>query len=169
MRAILCTLICLVLGACATTLKTENSFDEDAARKMLEPGKNKITGSALIRQNGGGVVTCAGREVMLLPATKYTIERMFHLYGLSERGYNPVFGGRKIIFKPDYPQYLRTTKRTICDAQGSFAFSDLSNGDYFIATSIVWQVSTYTQEGGSLMVRVKLSGDSKTESVVLAP
>ena len=95
-------------------------FDTEKANLLLADGQNSIRGSALMRQIGGGVVTCAGREVRLVPATSYADEWMQALYGGGEHGYNPAFGGKAFTLTDDYDvqQYLQLTKKTICDAQG---------------------------------------------------
>jgi hypothetical protein len=144
-----------------------STFDVDQARAMLKPGSNTIRGSALIRQRGGGVVSCAGREVYLVPATEYAKERMSHIYGNTERGFNPAFGGRDIGLAEN-KAYSDAARRTLCDAQGYFRFTNVGNGEYFVATTIVWQVNPYFNEGGALMERVLLRGN-ETREVVLSP
>ena len=135
---------------------------------MLVPGGNAIRGSALIRQQGGGVVTCAGREVRLIPATAYARERMNLLYGSTTQGYNPAFMGRNLGEQAQNKEYLDATRRTTCDAQGFFRFDNVADGDYFVATAIVCQVRPYVSEGGALMHAVTLSGKEAKE-IVLSP
>ncbi|MBP7370582.1 MAG: hypothetical protein KA902_04010, partial [Arenimonas sp.] len=63
--------ISILLTGCMTapTITLTTPFDSDYAQKMLADGTNMVKGSALIRQAGGGVVTCAGNEVLLIPNT----------------------------------------------------------------------------------------------------
>lgn len=162
--------ISLLVTACATTktYETHTSFDEAAAKRMLEAGKNKITGSALVRQNGGGTVTCAGQQVTLIPATEYARERIRAIYSNEVSGYISAFGAKTYKFIPDVPNYQLNTKTAVCDAQGFFSFPDLADGEFFVTTWITWQVNAYVPEGGGLMKRISLKG-GKTENIVLAP
>lgn len=142
------------------------TFDPDAAARMLAPGRNTISGSALIRQRGGGVVTCAGNEVTLVPATSYAIERMQNIYGSELRGYRSATAGA-IAFQPESPEYHQAMITTLADAQGEFEFDAVADGDFFVTTSVIWQVG-YSTEGGVLMARVTVSG-GETQKVVLTP
>lgn len=82
-------LICvsLALSACmTTTVETAVPFDPNQGRCILSRGSSTIQGQAFLRQAGGGVVTCAGEEVSLLPATPYQVERMTIIYGSTQGG-----------------------------------------------------------------------------------
>ncbi len=146
-------------------------FDRDKAMKLLEDGSNTVKGSSLLRQRGGGVVTCAGNSVLLIPETPYARERMVALYRNTVKGYtgyNSDYGRvvRRIRFKPDLPEYYRLMKETTCDAQGYFKFNNVADGNFFVTTSILWEVSSITQ-GGILMYYVRVSG-GETKEIVLA-
>jgi len=136
---------------------------------MLEQGENTIKGSALIRQRGGGVVTCAGCEVVLIPATDYARERIRTIYGNEIKGYNTAgFGRKQVKFDSSEPEYFQLMKKTIGDAQGYFSFPNIKDGDYFVVTYIAWKVNDYFYEGGNLMQYVVVSGGG-TKEIVLAP
>lgn len=159
-----------LLSACASPrhIVANSRFDPDTARAMLSNGNNTIKGSALIRQAGGGIVTCAGQEVALIPATSYATERIVALYGSPSGGYRNVFGSGQIIFDdepPDFKMYIRTTT---CDAQGFFKFTEVADGEFYASTSITWRISDYLQAGGVLAQKVALSG-AEIKEVVLAP
>lgn len=159
----------VVLTGCATHKYTPKAkFDEAATKELLKDGPNSIKGSALIRQGGGGVVTCAGQEIGLAPATLYQQERMFAIYGNFDRGYNPAFGGSQVEFQGEDPEYKYLIKRTTCDAQGFFRFDKIADGDFYVASVILWKVNPYFYEGGSLMQRVTVKG-GETKEIVLAP
>ena len=131
---------------------------------MLRPGTNTIKGSGLIRQQGGGVVTCAGNEVVLIPATAYSTERMKAIYPSAEGGLT-VLG--EIRFEPNPPEYRTTVRTTKCDAQGSFVYDRVADGKFFVVSSVVWYVRDIRQ-GGNMMKSVTLSG-GETKTVVLSP
>jgi hypothetical protein len=143
-----------------------STFNADEARAMLQPGDNTIKGSALIRQLGGQVVTCAGTKVALTPATEYAAERMTYLYGVTAAGFRSIReqGAPLPVAEPGYAELEH---QSICDPQGHFEFAGVSDGTYFITLAIVWQTIQGPQ-GGYLMRKVSVSG-GQTVSVVLTP
>ena len=52
-------------------VEVQAKFDEEEIRRYSEPGTSGVKGQAFLRQQGGGIVTCAGSEVFLVPATPY--------------------------------------------------------------------------------------------------
>lgn len=161
-------LACAAVSGCVTLGKAEEvyigvPFNLAEATASLQPGPNTIKGNAFIRQNGGGVVTCAGNAVFLVPATAYAIARFESLYGNARGG----FSRRNVKFTPDEPEYRAQTRETRCDAAGSFEFAGLADGDFFVTTSVVWTVS-YASQGGYVMQRTRVSG-GRTINVVVAP
>lgn len=172
---IVCSLIAGILAtaSCATSgglltrrVQITTPYDGTEAKSLLKQGSNTVTGSALIRQKGGGVVTCAGNDANLIPATAYARERMHALYGSDSKGYR---GGvtREVIFEPEEPEYKENIRTTRCDAQGFFKFRNVADGQFFVVTSVLWS-SGYVAEGGVLMQRVSLS-DGQEEEIVLSP
>lgn len=142
-------------------------FEADEARAMLDPGPNTVSGSSLIRQAGGGIVTCAGNPVFLLPATAYADERVNIIYGNYQSGYVPYAGLLNHSFTPDDPEYKNLTEQTRCDAQGNFEFTNVADGEFYVHTLVTWSVN-YTTQGGGLMRRVDLEG-GEHEKIVLTP
>lgn len=165
-------LIVTLLGGCASspTIMTVNSqFNEQKTKELLISGSNTIKGSALIRQSGGGIVSCAGNWVRLIPATLYAKERIKKIYGNLERGYNSAgFSGKKIKFTNTPQKYLELSKKTQCDTQGYFEFSNVSDGSFFVTTSILWKVNNYFHEGGDLMKKIDVSS-GVVKNIVMSP
>jgi hypothetical protein len=131
-------------------------FDATAASFANKKGRATISGQAFLRQRGGGVVTCAASEVSLIPDVEYSRQRMEGMYGSVEKGYTPA-GVLNRIPPAKSDAYNKSGKNTTCDAQGNFSFENISNGEYFVVTTVGWQVSEYTQEGGALMQHVSVS------------
>lgn len=164
----------LTLGACASTppIQLQNTFKQSDFAWAKAAGNNTITGSAVLRTVGGEVRSCGGFEVDLIPAVQYSAERMAHLYGNAQRGYQPVptLFQSTVTFANDPIDYQLVGRKSACDAQGNFEFRDLPDGGYFVVVPIVWSVPTgaYSSEpqGGRLMRRVDVAG-GKTERVVL--
>lgn len=151
------------------------AFDEAAARLQMGDGQGVLIGNAFMRQQGGGVVTCAGSPVFVIPATAYAIERMQSLYQ------GPVLANatsfRKSLdaqydtlvrkFAPDPPAYTELTRRTTCDAQGNFSFNGLKDGRYFVSTAVSWSTGSWRQQGGNLASQVEIKG-GRADRLVMA-
>ena len=120
------------------SIRVDIPFDTVQAARMLAPGPNKIRGSALLRQRGGGVVTCAGTTVLLIPATAYARERLGYFYGSGETGY--IVRNDFVIDSPqvDPGAWNRLQRETLCDAQGYFTFDRFFA--FHFANSIAWAV-----------------------------
>jgi hypothetical protein len=156
-----------LISGCATVKEVSlSSFDNTQAEKLLQPGKNQIKGSGLLRQVGGGVVSCAGLEVRLVPATTHAQERVTAIYGNALRGYSPGNTHLQVKFLNESVQYFQQVKRTTCNAQGFFSFQDVADGEFYIGTTITWQVNPYVIQGGSLIERIRVKG-GETKEVVL--
>lgn len=139
-------------------------FDAAQARAMLTDGVNMIKGNAFMRQRGGGVVTCAGSTVYLIPATEYAKRRFQILYGTpGDSGSNSRRADVK--FDPDPPEYQTLVKTTRCDAQGNFTFDRVADGEFFVQTQVAWQVAGRLQ-GGNLMHRVRVTGGQAANLVL---
>lgn len=142
------------------------TFDLQAAEKQLQDGPNTVTGSALIRQSGGGVVTCAGGSVFLMPKTARAREWAFLVYGTSgPAGYRSA-SGRGISFDST-DRFFSTVRTATCDAQGNFKFARVGNGEFLLFTRITWMVGSSLQ-GGSIMRSVSLQNGESLD-VVLSP
>ena len=145
------------------TVTLRQPFDKAQAERLLRPGNNTIKVNAFMRQMGGGVVTCAGQEVILIPATKMAEERMAALYGSVNGGIRPVgLGGLK--FENEAPEYENKWKTAICSSDGRAIFSKVADGDFYIVTGVVWTVQ-YPQ-GGNLSKRISVKGGETLEVVL---
>jgi hypothetical protein len=156
----------LLVSGCASKVQLQSKFDYASVAPMLSPGKNKLSGSALIRQVGGGVVTCAGYPVYLMPASEYAREWARKIYKSESRGFFST-RGRGIVFTNLDPSFTRAVKEVTCNAQGFFSFPDVADGDFFLFTKINWSVGGEIQ-GGSVMRAVSLRG-SESVDIVLSP
>jgi len=161
----------IFITGCATKLSSlQTTFNANEAKDMLVKGNNSITGSALIRMKNGGVVTCAGGAVELVPLTNYSKERIIAIYGNDQEGYSPTgYGSEVIKFSNEPEDYKKLVKKTHCDAQGYFNFKDIADGSFFLVTHIGWLGGYFdTKQGGSLMHRVDLS-NGENKNIVLSP
>lgn len=141
------------------------TFDATEATRLIGDGGNTIKGNAFMRQNGGGVVTCAGQTVSLIPATAYAKERIFALYDSLERGVNA--SRKNYKFVPDSLEYASLVRSTKCDSQGNFLFERVADGEFYVQVLVYWKVG-YNMEGGNMMHRVSVRG-AQSSSVILSP
>lgn len=159
----------LSVAACqpiAKKIDLASTFKADEAAYVLEEGDNTIIGNAFLRQNGGGVVTCAGYEAGLLPVTAYASERINIIYGNTQKGYASIapYQMKHYDFGVTPSGYGEYKRKTVCDSSGNFKFTNVPDGDYFLTTSVIWKVQS--QQGGHLMQRVAVSGGETKDLIV---
>lgn len=81
-----------LLSACMANIPLKHSMvsssDPTEIAWFYEDGQNSVHGSALIRQAVGGVVTCAGALVHIMPVSTYADERMQAIHGNHTSGYS---------------------------------------------------------------------------------
>jgi len=156
----------MLVSACAPKVLTiaPAPLDIDAATYMLQPGNSTIKGSALLRQRGGGVVTCAGNDVFLIPATASVSQQLRQLFGSEQgfvrRGGDETFGGGTLVAPPE------PNRRTVCNAQGFFTFTNVRAGRWHIMTTVIWTVGE-DHQGGTLLGTTQ-APDAREVEVVLS-
>ena len=163
-----CSLFFVLLTGCfTTTYDVKSSFDIKAASYVNQKGNSLIEGQAFLNQKGGGVVTCAGKNVSLIPVTEFASERMMILYKNIERGYLNYTAATMIKISPEAPpEYYSTGRQARCDAQGNFKFKNLPAGkEFYITTTVMWEVD-YIPEGGYLMLKVKTKANEIIEVIL---
>ena len=156
MKMIVLSIVAILgLFACQTIkpYEIQATFYEIDFEIAEQRGYNTIVGQAFMRQLGGGVVTAAGQEVMLVPVNPYTIEMGYAIeHGLSRAGW--VNLDRR---------YRRYRKSTTADASGNFEFQNVPDGEWYIATKVTWGTGRYSfaEQGGALITKVSVySGET---------
>jgi hypothetical protein len=129
----------------------QTKFDYSEHEPYATPGEIGISGQAFLRQQGDSVVTCAGSRVLLLPATSYFREMFWHMI---------VAGSEPKPPETPYPSLKGMIRRTECDAQGNFSFSEIPDGTWFVLTQV------NAGDGGVLITEVTLS-NRRTIQVLL--
>jgi len=162
----------LILSGCAPKeIVLQHKFDAELTRSLFsKEGNNVINGNGFIRQNGGGVVTCSGSTVLLIPKTPYSSDRVRTMFGNTERGYRMYFLGvaPEFNFSEDPREYERMMKNETCDSQGNFTFNKIGDGAYFLITEVLWTVGQYSSQGGALLKSVNVSS-GETKKIILTP
>jgi hypothetical protein len=166
MKNLLAMLFVLLASGCANlqqpTYTLSRVFDRPAAAALMAPGANSIAGNAFLRQAGGGVVSCAGSPVVLVPATAYATERILAIYQSAEGG----LAYRSVKFQPESQEFAALTRKTSCDSAGNFTFDAVADGDFYLVTQVVWMLGSYNRQGGVLARRITVSGGKVTRIVM---
>lgn len=161
---------CVTMQPQAVEYKIASNFNSEFARNQIADGLGEINGTAFLKQQGGGVVTCAGQDVHLFPVTEYASDRVLLLYGglpslnrtVSQDIRNVL--NKKTSFVPDPPEYKEHSKITKCDANGEFQFSQVKDGEYYINTAVFWRVQAY--QGGQLLAYAKVE-NGKSPRIIM--
>jgi hypothetical protein len=122
------------------------AFDYEAHKPYTQAGIYTVKGQGFMRQSGGGVVTCAGSEVVLMPATPFFREVI---------DIHRAWGTPQIEKKLD-SSYKSIVKQSQCDAQGNFSFTHIPAGSWFVMTHVQWMAG-YTPQGGTLLREVTVT------------
>lgn len=143
-------------GCVVPPVEMKTKFNSDEYVGYRQVGTGVISGQGFLRQKGGGVVTCAGGDVMILPATPFFrefIEKSFVSGQPAKLDYQLGLINRPIM------------KQSQCNAQGNFSFSRLPAGSWLVMTEVKWMAGNYWQ-GGALMREVVVSEGQSTEVVL---
>ena len=147
-------------------IQINTPFAADEVSFIHQQGNNTVSGSAFMRQGGGGIVTCAGKAVFLVPEGGHSRERIEKFYEIVEEhlttyiaaiGISDMAVGYGKRLPPPSEEYLAATLGTPCDASGKFSFEGLADGSYFIMVEVLWHVGNIPQ-GGLLMTPVTIEG-----------
>jgi hypothetical protein len=111
-----------LVGCAELTKVPGGSFDPRGAAHIHQEGNNTITGEAFLRQNGGGVVTCAGYDVRLVPNTPYASKRMYVIYGNCNYRWIPSRSAT-VSSKPDLNVFSKLGKHGLDGCFEGEAFS----------------------------------------------
>jgi hypothetical protein len=131
--------------------RPKNKFDAIEMENFVGKGPRTIEGQAFLRQRGGGVVTCAGQEVALIPATHYMTEIIYAI-GAKTKTYKDIYNNP--IKGKGYGRH------TICDAQGTFQFINVPDESWYVVTIVQWKVGSSLQ-GALLYKRIEKSDENR--------
>lgn len=161
MRLIALALLLIPLAACATPRVVQPlpiaPADVRLATAALEPGNATIKGSALLRQQGGGIVTCAGNPVVLVPATASGSESLVRFFG----------GDRGLLDTRDDDSFVlpEPNRVALCNAQGFFTFDKVRAGRWHVLTAVTWAAG-YSAQGGTLLATTEVPESGEVEVVL---
>lgn len=154
------TVALLLLAGCAAPpppapMDLQSQFSPQDVQAFLGIGTGAVKGQGFLRQRGGGVVTCAGAPVQLIPATPYFREFLHQLRI-----------GRRPGPDQSLDSYRTYFRRSNCDAQGNFEFDNLPAGSWFVMTEVRWTVG-HLPQGGVLLREISVP-DHQAKQVFLS-
>ena len=149
-----------------TEYRGEFQFSDRETRFIHRKGSGMIFGKAFLkREEDKGMMTCAGSEVLLIPATSYSSERIRFFYGNTKKGFS-----KKMQRLEDGPKrYYENRREAKCDRRGRFQFMNVPEGQYYVITSIYWKVESLAGEfkkGGEIMKRIELKKGEKKQLMI---
>ena len=149
---------CSLFFGCAP-IEVATPFDTKEVSFVTRAGSAVVDGQAFLRQRGGGVVTCAGSGVALIPAGGYATEYFTKAFGRREGGIAGPLTGAPSTVSPDFTKYVLKSQ---CDAGGNFAFSRVPAGEYYIMSQVTWTVGdNIFPEGGVVGKRIRVTAGSR--------
>lgn len=132
-------------------------FDEAEYTRYGSDGTGAITGQAFLKTRAGDVKYGAGCTVILNPVTSYSTEWYTRW----------VVGG--VALEPGDQRASKYTRQVIADGEGRFAFQGLPEGEYYVASQIIWEYPTrygLSTTGGNVYAQVSVT-EGETETIVL--
>lgn len=131
-----------------------SEFTDQDRTRFSGTGSGGVRGQAFLRQRGGGVVTCAGEDVVLLPSVPYFREVIEEALARKQLSFAVGIANA----------YKSVVRRSTCDAQGNFAISDVPAGRWFVLTQVSWMVAARVQGG---VVGREIDVDQSSQLVML--
>ena len=108
---------------------------------FMQAGTASIEGQAFLKQRGGGIVTCAGSEVILMPHTAYFTE-MVNIQRMNSHA---------TVLSTMRSNQNKVSRITTCDSEGKFSFNNIPEASWYLTTKVSWVVGTQNQ--GGLMLK----------------
>jgi hypothetical protein len=121
----------------------------------MQLGGNGVKGQAFLNQQGGNILSCAGGDVLIVPATSFFQELIGHVRA----------GKMPLIIEKIPPSFRSIIKTIHCDAQGNFSAGELPSGKWFVWANVQW-IGRLGWQVGDLVREVTLS-NNETVQVLL--
>jgi hypothetical protein len=149
-------------------VQLKNTFNIDDVKWVKTPGNSSIYGKAFLKLKNNESKGCAGFGVELLPAAKYSNERIFKTYSNNDHG-QILMEDNPPKFTPDAKEYHDMVIKTKCNANNEFSFKNITPGEYYVIGFIIWDVNENgkpVKTGGGVMKKVTVAANSKSEALL---
>ena len=169
MKTSILLLALAVLAGCGPQVRTvtlKESLNKAQAERLMRPGKNTIKVNAFLRQSGGGVVTCAGEKVALIPATEMAQEIIRARYGDVNGGYVNYYDANMLRFANITQDYMTAQKESVCSSDGRVTFANVASGEFYVSTQVTWKTAQGAVQGGRLSKLVFVDGGETLDLVL---
>lgn len=145
----------LILSGCAVLNGEPVDFPvkPEEMTPYLAGGNGVVKGEAFLKQRGGGLVTCAGNTVYLVPATSYYRQRLDAVKA----------GGRVLPVTDQTADKVRLLSK--CNSRGEFSFTDLAPGKWLVISEVEWEAGSAFQ-GGVVSSPVDVSNEKPAYVIV---
>lgn len=141
----------LLAGCINKGIDLGTQFNPAEVQYILGPGEGVIEGRAFLAVDGQ-IVNAAGQEVQLIPVSSYALERMQAIYGNANRSRKNI----NVIFTNPDPSYEIYKRKTRADFEGKFQFTNVPDGNYFVASRVVW--GTGHSDAAAIRKSVRVTG-----------
>lgn len=154
LSAMTCAAFAVLLTGCAAqTLVQRPPFPVAEYEKLVLDGTGTVSGQVFMKTVGGDVKYGAGSEVILFPVTSYS--NFWYLHDYIEA---------KPLTPSDVRQgeYIKTTQ---ADGNGNFKFTNVGPGNYYVSSSVTWQVPTQyglSAQGGIVAKSTSVKADAES-------
>ena len=152
----LLVVVVLAVAGCATPQEHKTRlitpFNYAEHDRYLSPTNATLRGQAMLRPDGSGAATCAGSQVLAVPATTFFREMM----EVVKRGQQP-----QVANEID-PIYRSVIKVGTCDTQGRFVITNMAPGTWIVTTEVTWSTAG-SRQGGTLMREVIVAAGDNTQ------
>ncbi len=146
-------LLSSLIGSCVAppTRTFDLTYSDEEYGKYKGKGDSVVFGQAFLRQQGGGVVLCAGEPVVLFPRTP-SFESAINL---ARQRVQP-------IPSTNDPRFQMVARKALCDAQGNFRFVDIPRARWYVYSRVQWKIGDYYQ-GGDLIGEIDTSSGGEVQ------
>lgn len=159
MNRALALMATVALAGCATAQTMQRpDVNMSEYQALATEGTGVVTGQVFLRTMVGEVRYGAGSEVLLNPVTTYSTFWYANQYQKGHRLTAP---------DPSIEPYIIKTQ---ADGEGRFRFENVPPGDYYLTSSVFWQVPlgrfSSTQSGGFISQRITVENDKETRQIL---
>jgi hypothetical protein len=127
-----------------------------ASQAVAAPISGSVSGQAFLQTSSGTPQTCAGQDDVLLLADDASADQVKSQLASSERAFVSV---------NDFTLARVQAPSTPCDAAGTFEFTGVAPGTYFLVSRITWAGN---QQGGYLMRRIEVAAGQAVKTILSA-
>jgi hypothetical protein len=124
--------ICSAMGLAGCAQRPAVPINTPITAAELAPyrkaGSATVVGRAYLRRQDAAAVTCAGQQVLLIPAIAYNRAMIAAL----RAGQKPVPG-------PNVGTSESYWKKSVCDARGRFRFRNVPAGPWYVSIAVRWK------------------------------